>query len=96
MKRLCFDTESNYFKRPGTAIGRPEDHIEHFRGRNFRFDCAVVYDESSDSFHEFDNSQAAELVTILASATELVSHSGRWVDLMVLEHACGEEHIKPL
>lgn len=96
MKRLCFDTESNYFKPPGSGIGSPDYHREYFRTRPLRFDCAVVYDESTESYHEFNNTQAFELLGMLASATTLVSHSGKRVDLIVLEHACGEDRIKPL
>lgn len=96
MKRLCFDTESNYFMRPGTGVGTPEAHREHWRGRNLRFDCGVVFDEETGHYHEFGNNRAFELLELLASADELITHSGLRVDLIVLDHACGEDRVAPL
>jgi len=98
VRRLCFDTESNYFKRGDTGVGDPDAHREFFRqrGEKFAFHCAVVYDSRSGKFREFRREKAEALVTLLGSADELVSHSGRRVDLLVLEHACGEDRIAPL
>jgi hypothetical protein len=98
MRQLCFDTESDYFKKPTTSVGEPEDHRQYFRerGKRFRFDCAVVYDSQTRRYRQFSSTQVDALVELLAAGDELVSHSGKWVDLIVLEHACGEERIAPL
>ncbi len=96
VKRLCFDTESNYWKPAGSSVGTPEEHREYLRDRKIRFDCAVVYDAQSRRYRSFTSEQLDHLVELLASADELVSHSGRRVDLIVLEHLCGEERVAPL
>jgi hypothetical protein len=61
-----------------------------------RFDCGVVYDEENQEYREFRNNQANELVTVLATADELISHSGQRHDLLVLEQVCGEDRVAPL
>jgi len=96
MKRLCFDTESDYFKPPTSAVGSIDYHRAYLRDKQLRFDCAVVYDEETGKYHEFNDQQANELVTMLAEADELISHSGTRVDLIVLEHVCGQDNIAPL
>jgi hypothetical protein len=101
MKRLCFDTESDYFKEPLSPIGGVEFHREYMRDQVakhglIRFDCGVVYDEENQEYREFRNNQANELVTVLATADELISHSGPRHDLLVLEQVCGEDRVAPL
>ena len=96
MRRLCFDTESTYFMRPGSGVGTPEAHREYWRGKNLHFHCGVVFDEEAGRYFEFSSNRAVELLELLASADELVSHSGRLVDLIVPEHACGEDRVAPL
>jgi hypothetical protein len=76
MKRLCFDTESTYFKPPGSDIGTPAEHREYLRGKRISFRCAVVFDESTGRYQEFDERETSELVSVLSSADELISHSG--------------------
>lgn len=92
-RRLCFDTESDYFK-PDIGIWEIEDHREYMKLRidkygPIRFDCAVVYDEENACYKEFDDAQASSLVAMLATADELISHSGKRHDLLVLEQVCG-------
>jgi hypothetical protein len=98
MKRLCFDTESNYFKSPTSGIGEPAAHREYFRslGKRFRFDCGVVYDAESNIYLEFKRDEAAALVEVLTTADELISHSGRRADFIVLEYSLGKERVGPL
>ena len=98
MRQLCFDTESDYFKSPTISVGEPEDHRQYFRERENASDsdCAVVYDSQTRRYRQFSNTQVDALVELLAAGDELVSHSGKWVDLIVLEHACGDERIAPL
>jgi hypothetical protein len=101
VRRLCFDTESNYFKEPLSGIGGVEFHREYMRDwvakhGPIRFDCGVVYDEENQEYREFRNDQANELVAVLATANELISHSGQRHDLLVLEQVCGEDRVAPL
>jgi len=96
MKRLCFDTESNYSKAD-LGVGSIQAHREYMRNvvakNKFRFDCAVVYDDENRQYREFRNNQADELVTVLAKADELISHSGQRHDLLVLEQVLGEDRV---
>lgn len=98
VKRLCFDTDSSYFKPYGSEVVSPEDLRDYFErlGKRFTFYCAVVYDPTADRFFEFGRGQASALVQLLATADELISHSGRYADFLVLEHACGREAVDPL
>ncbi|MBI2718979.1 MAG: hypothetical protein HYX36_09500 [Rhizobiales bacterium] len=96
MKRLTFDTESNYFMPPGSGIGSVDAHRDYWRGKNLRFDCGVVFEEETGKYREFDDKQTFDLLALLTTAAELVSHSGPRVDLIVLEHACGEDRVAPL
>jgi hypothetical protein len=94
MRRLCFDTESNYF----------QDRTRGIAGGGGRFDCAVVYDEENDKYLEFRRNpesstgelQAAELIDALATADELISCNGPGHDLCMLEEVCGEDRVAPL
>lgn len=95
MKRLCFDTESNYFMPP-TCSGNVEGYQEYWRHRALRFDCAVVFDQETDEYREFTRENVSDLVAMLKTADELISHSAPYVDLIVLEHACGEAAVAPL
>jgi hypothetical protein len=93
LKRLCFDTESNYYKDPRSGTGDIEAHkalmLDTVTRTPLRFDCAVVFDEETGQHHEFGGSQAADAVALLATADELISHSGLRHDLLILEHLCG-------
>jgi len=100
MKRLCFDTESNYFKSD-LSVGSIQYHRECMenwlaRGNRIRFDCAVIYDEQTERHYEFRGNQADDLVEMLAGADELISHSGQRHDLVILEHVSGTDRIAPL
>ena len=96
MRRMTFDTESDRYKPPGTAVGSVEGNREYLRKRKIRFDCALVYDDLTAKFYEFANKEAVECVKFLKLADEIISHSGRRADLIVLEHACGEDTVAPL
>ena len=98
MKRLCFDTESTYWKSPGSGVGTPDEHRKYFQRLNIRFKlhCAVVYDASTGRYVDFVRNEVGALVKLLLSADELISHSGKWVDQLVLEHECGIERVEPL
>ena len=98
MKRLCFDTESTYYKSPYSPIGDPAWHREYFRkmGKKFEFHCGVIYNAKARKYREFSRGKARAFVDLLSTADELISHSGRRVDLIVLEHSCGEEAVAPL
>ncbi|MGH9676556.1 MAG: hypothetical protein ACRD36_05590, partial [Candidatus Acidiferrum sp.] len=100
MKRLCFDIESNYYKA-SLSVGDVEFHRVYMRdwvakNGQIRFDCAVVYDEENQEYREFRNDQADDVAAVLATADELISHSGQRHDLLVLEQVCGEDPIAPL
>jgi hypothetical protein len=96
MRRLCFDTESEYYKSPTSGIGSVEDHRAYFGDKRFLFYCGVLYDESADKYFEFRRGEATKLIEMLKSADEIISHSGPRVDLIVLEHACGIESVAPI
>ena len=100
IRRLCFDTESNYVKPKTSGAGELDYHrdwIKNFtRNRKIRWDCAVVYDEAADEYKEFGNHEADELVVFLATADEFISHSGQRHDLLILEHILGIEYVEPL
>lgn len=98
--RMCFDTESDYIKREIgiESIEYHRDCMEQFvqRGGKIRFDGGVIYDEAEDRYHEFTGDQAGMLVAMLATADELISHSGSRHDLIILEQICGAETIAPI
>lgn len=100
MRRLCFDTESNYVKSATSPVGDLDYHrewINNFtRTRKIRWDCAVVYDEAEQEYREFGSQQTDELVIFLATADELISHSGQRHDLLILENILGVERVRPL
>ncbi len=52
-----------------------------------------MYEESTEKYFEFKSQEAAELVSMLSGADEIISHSGSRADLIVLEHACGEDRL---
>ena len=65
MKRLSFDTESDYYKA-SLSVGDVEFHRVCMRDwvakhGPIRFDCAVVYDEEMQEYREFRNDQAMNL-----------------------------------
>ena len=98
MKRMCFDTESDYFK-PQIGISEIEFHREcmqeNVRAKRIRFDCAVVYGEAADRDHEFKDSDVDAVIAILGTADELISHSGKRHDLLVLEQVGGARPYRP-
>jgi hypothetical protein len=101
MRKLCFDTESNYFRPPELGVGSIDDHRDYFhqtynKANPMRFDCACVYDVDADTYYEFRREQISELVELLGTAGLLISHSGKRVDLLVLDLVRGEEQIRPL
>jgi hypothetical protein len=98
LKRLCFDSGSSYFKPHGSEVVSPEELRDYFqrRGQRFTFHCAVVYDASNDRFLEFGRGEARAFLDTLSVADELVSHSGRYADFLVLEHECGQAAVEPL
>ena len=99
MKRLCFDTESNYFKHQ-LGIGDIEYHRQCMRDflltQKIRFDCGVVYDEANDCYHEFRDTESSSLVALLETADELISHSGTRHDILLLEQICGTNRVSVL
>lgn len=100
MKRLCFDTESNYYKPQGSTIGDLDHHRDWIRQfvqrKPIRWDCAVVYDEQTKEHLNFNANQIGDLLKLLATADELISHSGRRVDLLILEELCGVRRVDPI
>jgi hypothetical protein len=97
MKRLCFDTDSNYFKCFWSGIGAIEYHREVMQKFGpIRFDCAIVFDVESRRYFEFPGTQITKFVAPLATADELLSHSGKRRDLPILEQVCGFEAIVPI
>jgi hypothetical protein len=85
---MCLDIESSYHNhRPG--IRAPASHraeILAARPRP-RFHGGVVYDEESDTHHEFLHEQIEEMVRLLAIADQLISQNGKRHDLPILEAA---------
>jgi hypothetical protein len=100
VRRLTFDTESNYYRNPSLGIGSIEHHREFVtqmaQTKGLRFDCAVVHDNTTELFHEFRDNQIDELLTLLGTADELVTHSGKRVDLPILERFSGRADLATL
>jgi hypothetical protein len=100
MKRICFDTESNYAKPATSAVGSIESSrawIQHFLNRqSLVWRCGVIYDEELDIFKEFRNDQIKDFVAELSTADELISHSGSRHDLLLLEVLCGTSLLAPV
>jgi hypothetical protein len=100
IKRLCFDTESDYYKGE-IWILTVEDHREHMQKKILQrgpivFQGGVVCNEASGQYYEFRSDQASELILLLGTADELVSHSGLRHDLLVLEQVCGPDAVSAL
>jgi hypothetical protein len=99
MKRLYFDTESNYFKHQ-LGIGDVAYHRQCMREflltQKIRFDCAIAYDEENDCYHEFRETENGTLVALLETADELISHSGTRHDILFLEQLCGAARVSAL
>jgi hypothetical protein len=58
------------------------------------FFCAVVYDEASDSFHEFLD--ARETCRFLAGSDTLITFNGPRFDMIILERDAGQITFDPL
>src|SRR5579862_6004010 len=94
-RRLSFDTASDFFMRePG--IVSVEGLRAYFKDKPITFHGATVFDASTRKFHAFRKDEADQLLAMLLTADELISHSGSKADRIVLEHACGEERTRAL
>lgn len=94
MRTMCFDTESSYCRDgllPPVSIERQRRWV-HERG--FKFDCGAVYDAKQGRAKEFTD--PLEFLAVLRRADRLVSHSGKWVELPILEVACGIDAVADL
>lgn len=52
------------------------------------FKCAVVFDEQSGTYREFNDQELGELVSVLLSADELITYNGKRFDLIIIERDC--------
>jgi hypothetical protein len=92
MKRVCFDTGSNYFYDPTRNgwLRDPAHAREHFSAKKLRFDCAsaLIVGESTTAYDFVNAKDFVEFLT--EEADEIITYNGRKCDLIVLEHAIGE------
>lgn len=85
MRRMCFDIESDYYKPRNTGVGDPAAHRALISNSSPTFRVGVVYDEAHENCHTFLSEQIEDMVKLLASADQLISHSGRRHDVPILE-----------
>ncbi|WP_374308752.1 hypothetical protein [Dongia sp.] len=94
MRYICFDTESAYYRDKRDGFATLAEQREFIAKNKFRFDCAVAYDSASGKYHSFKT--AERLVNRLLLADQLVSHSGKLVDLLILEQVCDGAGVQAL
>jgi hypothetical protein len=101
MRIICFDTESGHhfhsqrwqYGSDASFIAARLEAAEVMNATDKKFYGAVIYDFERREYREFARSEVDRLVSILSRADLLVSHSGVFKDLVVLEDVCGIERI---
>ena len=90
MRRVCFDTGSDYYwdGRRG-FLNEPSQARACFKDRKFKFYAATTFDSHIRRFTDFTDPQS--LLSHLQSADEIVTFNGRTCDLIVLESVLGRE-----
>jgi len=95
MRRICFDTGSNYFHNTLHGfLNGPSDARWYFEDKTFSFYAATTFDSSSRRFRDFTDYQ--KLFAYLLKADEIITFNGRTCDLIVLENLVGTEAMKSL
>lgn len=99
MRRMCFDTASNYHRHfTDPYLNTPDDTRAFFRARYGevlpRFLRATVFDSSTKRYRDFTDYR--KLFDFLITADELISFNGRIWDLVILEKLVGEDSAQQL
>ncbi len=95
MKRICFDTSSNYFHSPFDGfLNDPDGARTYFQNQSFKFHAATTFDSSSRKFRDFTDYR--KLFEYVMKADELITFNGRICDFIVLEKLVGAEDSKRL
>lgn len=95
MKRICFDTGSNYFYNSLNGfMNEPSQARWHFEDKTFKFYAATTFDSSSRRFKDFTDYR--KLFAHLLKADEIITFNGRTCDLIVLERLIGVDAMKNL
>jgi hypothetical protein len=95
MRRVCFDTTSDYFHSfLNGYLNTPEQAREQFRDTEFRFDAATAFIHETNQCFDFVSHE--ELFAFLIEADEIVTFNGRTCDLIVLESLIGENAFKKI
>jgi hypothetical protein len=89
MKRVCFDTGSNYFSDLHGLTLEPSEARCYFKNKEFEFHAATTFDSSSRKFKDFTDHK--KLFDYLLRADEIITYNGRMCDLVVLEKLVGVE-----
>jgi hypothetical protein len=62
--------------------------IEVVDSKQGPFKCAVVFNEQSGAYSEFNERELDDLVAMLLTADELITYSGKHHDLSIIERDC--------
>jgi hypothetical protein len=95
MKRVCFDTASDYFHNSFNGyMNTPEQARAWFRGKSFEFHAATAFLDETGEYFDFTNYD--DLFAFLIEADEIVTFNGRTCDLIMLESLIGQDSFKKL
>lgn len=95
MKRVCFDSASNYYHDFKNGwLSEPGDARAGFGGKVFRFDAATAFLHSTGKC--FDIVDYHSLFDLLSEADEIITFNGRTCDLIVLESLIGEADMRSI
>jgi len=95
MRRICFDTDSNYHHNGRNGyLNTPAQAREQFANASFKFYGATAFIYETGECDDFCSPD--DLLAFLIEADEIVTFNGRTCDLIVLESLTGPSPLKKL